>query len=150
MIKLTQEREITPYPWVRSDDDGPRWRWPPILKTPRASNASDVCPCGDSSRPEPKRPLRDETGQPRLRHAVPVVGELELDRPGREAASAKKEVGLMKIRFQPDLFERVTSALRPDRYRSGFSAWQQRTARPVYDADQLTDTGSQGGSLSQG
>jgi hypothetical protein len=24
MIKLTREREIMPYPWVRLDDDGPR------------------------------------------------------------------------------------------------------------------------------
>jgi hypothetical protein len=54
---------------------------------------------------------------------------------GRKAGCTIKEVGLMEFRFQPDLFERVTLALSPDRYRSGFVARQQRTARPIHDAD---------------
>jgi len=67
----------------------------------------------------------------------PVVGEL--NRLGRKAGSAIKEVGLMEFRFQPDFFERVTLAFSPDRYRSGFVAWPQRTARPVYDAEGSTN-----------
>jgi hypothetical protein len=38
---------------------------------------------------------------------------------GREA-SIMEEVGPTEFRFQPDLFERVTLPLSPDRYRSGF------------------------------
>jgi hypothetical protein len=30
MVKLTMEREITPYVWVHPDDDDRRERWPPI------------------------------------------------------------------------------------------------------------------------
>jgi len=54
---------------------------------------------------------------------------------GRKARSTIKEVGLVEFRLQPDRFERVRLALSPDRYRSGLVAWQQRTARPVRDAD---------------
>src|ERR1700704_4924457 len=49
MIKLTQEREITPYVWVHPDDDR-RERWPPSFVTPCASNAADVCPLSGASR----------------------------------------------------------------------------------------------------
>jgi hypothetical protein len=64
----------------------------------------------------------------------------------RSQGSAIKEVGLMEFRFQPDPFERVTLALSPDRYRSGFVAWQQRTVWPVHDAAaSIYRAGSQGG-----
>src|SRR5205814_6429710 len=53
---------------------------------------------------------------------------------GRKAESVVKEVGLMEFWFQPDLFAR-DHVRAPDRYRSGFVAWRQRTARPVRNAD---------------
>ena len=46
-----------------------------------------------------------------------------------------EEAELREFRFQPTSSSEVTLALRPDRYRFVFVAWQQRTARPVRDGD---------------